>query len=76
MGFFSEQFCTEELEGNLENVIGFAKVPVGIAGPLLIKGDHVTGDVLFPLALTEGAVIASMTRGSVALNRYSCISSK
>ena len=57
-------------------MIGFAKVPVGISGPLIIKGDHVTGDVLCPLATTEGAMIASMTRGTVALNRYSCISTK
>ena len=58
------------MQGNIENLIGFAKVPVGIAGPLSIKGDHVTGDVLCPMALTEGAVVASVMRGTVAINRF------
>jgi len=66
----SDNSCsTAKLKGNAENVIGLAKVPVGIVGPLLIHGDHVNGHVLCPFATTEGALIASATRGATALSR-------
>ena len=60
---------TTQLKGNAENVIGLAKIPIGVAGPLLIHGDHVNGHVLCPFATTEGALIASATRGATALSR-------
>jgi len=60
---------TTKLKGNAENVIGLAKIPVGVAGPLLIYGNHVNGHVLCPFATTEGAIIASATRGATALSR-------
>ena len=65
-----EDSCsTTKLKGNAENVIGLAKIPIGVAGPLLIHGDHVNGHVLCPFATTEGALIASATRGATALSR-------
>jgi hydroxymethylglutaryl-CoA reductase (NADPH) len=51
------------LPGNVEHFIGVAQVPIGIAGPLRIRGEHVDGDVLVPLATTEGTLVASYNRG-------------
>lgn len=51
---------------NCENMIGAAQVPMGVAGPLLIKRQE-TGDkqqeYYIPLATTEGALVASINRG-------------
>jgi hydroxymethylglutaryl-CoA reductase (NADPH) len=51
------------LDGNIENFIGVAQVPVGIAGPLLVDGEHARGTFYVPLATTEGALVASYSRG-------------
>jgi hydroxymethylglutaryl-CoA reductase (NADPH) len=56
-------FDPELTRGNIENFIGAAQVPIGIAGPLLIKGEHATGEFYVPLATTEGALVASYNRG-------------
>ena len=49
---------------NIENFIGTAKVPVGLAGPLRIAGAHAAGDYFLPLATTEAALVASYSRGA------------
>lgn len=52
---------------NCENIIGVAQIPMGIVGPLTVHGEHVDGDVYLPMATTEGALLASINRGCVAL---------
>jgi hydroxymethylglutaryl-CoA reductase (NADPH) len=51
------------LPGNIENFVGVAQVPIGIAGPLRIRGEHAKGDFYIPLATTEGSLVASYNRG-------------
>ena len=66
-GSFS--FDPELLRGNIENLVGVAQVPVGVAGPVLVHGQHARGLFYVPLATTEGALIRSYERGMVALTR-------
>jgi hydroxymethylglutaryl-CoA reductase (NADPH) len=57
------------LVSNIEALIGSVEIPVGIAGPLHIKGGHANGLFYAPMATTEGALLASATRGATALSR-------
>lgn len=63
------------LKGNIENYIGMAQIPVGLAGPLLVNGKDAKGDFLIPLATTEGALIASYSRGIKACRKSGGITS-
>src|SRR5512137_838850 len=54
---------------NCENMIGTVQVPLGVAGPILIKGGYATGTCWLPLATTEGALIASVNRGCGAITK-------
>lgn len=57
-----------EAEGNCESFIGFAQVPLGIAGPLRVQGEYANGEFLVPMATTEGTLVASYNRGIKLLN--------
>ena len=57
------------LPGNVENFIGVAQVPIGLAGPLVIDGEEAKGDFYVPLATTEGTLVASYNRGMGLLAR-------
>lgn len=56
------------LPGNLEHFTGVAQVPIGIAGPLLVNGEHAKGEFFVPLATTEGTLVASYNRGMKLLH--------
>jgi hydroxymethylglutaryl-CoA reductase (NADPH) len=56
-------FDPSVLPGNIENFTGVAQVPIGIAGPLRISGEHAQGDFYIPLATTEGTLVSSYNRG-------------
>ncbi|WP_288880741.1 phosphotransferase [uncultured Kosakonia sp.] len=57
----------EKLQSHLEGFIGSVEVPVGIAGPLLINGWRAKGIFYAPLATSEGALVASVSRGASAI---------
>ena len=61
VGRFS--FDPSVVRGNIENFIGVVQMPIGIAGPLTVHGEHAKGDFYVPLATTEGTLVASYNRG-------------
>ena len=67
LGGKADNPTAEDLRGNIENYFGMARVPVGIAGPLLVDGEYATGKFEVPLATTEGALVASFSRGMKAI---------
>ena len=57
----------DETEGvRVENLIGFAQVPLGVAGPLQIHGHHQHGSIVAPLATVETTLVAGVSRGCKA----------
>jgi hydroxymethylglutaryl-CoA reductase (NADPH) len=65
----SYSISSEEMRGNIENPIGAAQVPLAVAGPLRVAGEHARGTFFVPLATTEGALVRSYERGMLALSR-------
>ena len=57
------------VRGNCEQFVGVAQVPIGLAGPLRVNGEHAQGEYLIPLATTEGTLVASYNRGIKLINR-------
>ena len=64
-----DEIAPEDLAGNIENQVGFARMPVGVIGPLRLRGTAANGDFYVPLATTEGALVASCQRGSQVISR-------
>ncbi len=59
----SYSFDPAILSGNVEHFMGVAQVPIGLAGPLLVNGEHAQGEFYVPLATAEGTLVASYNRG-------------
>lgn len=55
------------LQGNIESFTGVTQVPLGVAGPLLVDGEHARGEFYVPMATTEGTLVASYNRGMKTL---------
>jgi hydroxymethylglutaryl-CoA reductase (NADPH) len=58
----------KSVEGNCEHFIGVAQIPLGIAGPIQVHGEHAQGDFIIPMATTEGTLVASYNRGIKVAN--------
>ncbi len=56
-------------ESNVENLVGGAQLPMGVAGPVTVDGGAATGEYYLPLATTEGALVASVNRGLSTIER-------
>ena len=56
-------FDPESMEGNCEHLFGVAQLPIGVAGPLLVHGEHAQGEFYVPMATIEGTLVASYNRG-------------
>jgi hydroxymethylglutaryl-CoA reductase (NADPH) len=59
----SYSFDPELVQGNVEHFVGVAQVPIGLAGPLVVNGEHAQGEFYVPLATAEGTLVASYNRG-------------
>ena len=59
----SYSFDPAVAQGNVEHFTGVAQVPIGVAGPLLVHGEHAQGEFYVPLATAEGTLVASYNRG-------------
>jgi hydroxymethylglutaryl-CoA reductase (NADPH) len=52
----------------IEMKVGAALIPLGIAGPVKIIGEHANGEYYLPLATNEAALVAGVQRGVKAIN--------
>jgi hydroxymethylglutaryl-CoA reductase (NADPH) len=62
--------------GNIENHFGYVRLPIGIAGPMLLRGEKAIGAFLVPMATTEGTLVASYNRGMKAITESGGAESK
>jgi hydroxymethylglutaryl-CoA reductase (NADPH) len=60
-------FDAGDAEPNIENMVGAAQIPMGVAGPLPVDGGAADDNYHLPLATTEGALVASVNRGCAAI---------
>jgi hydroxymethylglutaryl-CoA reductase (NADPH) len=65
---YKASFDPKLTEGNIENFIGAAQVPIGLAGPVKVNGEYANGEFVIPMATTEGTLVASYNRGMKVLN--------
>lgn len=63
-------FTENQVNGrNIENLVGATQIPLGVAGPLTLNPKpHTLNPFYIPLATTEGALVASISRGCKAVS--------
>ncbi|WP_340101008.1 hydroxymethylglutaryl-CoA reductase [Salinibaculum salinum] len=60
-------FDADGVDANVENLLGGAQIPMGVAGPVSVDGGAADGEYYLPMATTEGALVASVNRGLSAI---------
>lgn len=73
-GKFNHVFAIDEElsqanQKNCENMIGAIALPFGLAGPVRIIDEQQAEEYFVPLATSEGALVASVSRGLKAINQ-------
>lgn len=71
----SYSIAPKDAQGNIENFVGVAQVPIGIMGPLKINGEYAKGTFFVPMATTEGALVETFQRGAIAITKAGGINS-
>lgn len=59
----------QQIQHNIESFIGSVEIPLGLAGPLLLKEATGTSWVYAPVGTLEGALVASMNRGAKVVSQ-------
>lgn len=60
-------FAPEDVRTNIENLVGAVHVPLGVAGPIRVNGEHAQGSYYVPFATTEGTLVATYQAGMRAI---------
>lgn len=60
---------SEKRTTGIEQQIGGAVVPLGVAGPLKVLGEHANGEFHIPVATNEAALVAGLSRGCSVFNK-------
>ena len=62
-------FTPEDVRANIENLVGATHVPLGVAGPVLVNGQHANGWFHVPFATTEGTLVSTYQYGMRAISK-------
>jgi len=60
-------FAPEDVRTNIENLVGAVHVPLGVAGPIRVNGEHAQGSYYVPFATTEGTLVSTYQAGMRAI---------
>lgn len=62
------EFDLKQINGNIESFIGGIEIPVGMLGPIQMNNKDGSHEIIHaPVATSEGALVASMSRGAYAI---------
>lgn len=60
-------FAPEAVRANIENLVGAVQVPLGVAGPIRVNGEHAQGSYYVPFATTEATLVSTYQYGMRAI---------